>query len=459
MPRPTIGQNPWGSTLNSDLDTLDTKIARTYPATVGTDGQLLGKAGGVPAWVAAPSGGTTEAFIVIGNGTNQTTALQTALNNARDSTTIKTVRFHGTVLVDAHASGNAALLIVETGVTLEGVGYSSCIKLRPESFVQNPVGQNIQNWGIVYRSYATLRNFRIDGSRGAIASGTWSEYATNGIGGDWTTPRTGVVFDHLWIHDIGGKNKESFTINCGGGETGQVASYLWTWNNDGSGGVHLTGDPTGVHGNRAEISHVYAWNNGWQGMSTYGFDNARFSDCHAWDNDGNGFNNEWGNDIEYFDCVSHGNGFAGFGTYGDVNNITYHNPISYDNVKDVSNNWRGEFGFLESNIGAVSAGPKTVTINGGRVTPNSGISHVYRSYNATVTTGKKFADVVINHPDAASWIINQPQQTGVQYKGLEYLRPVSTGTQASWANGGVTTAAYALNSPCLLYTSQSPRDS
>lgn len=31
---------------------IESRIDRTYPATVGTDGQVLGKTGGVPAWVA-----------------------------------------------------------------------------------------------------------------------------------------------------------------------------------------------------------------------------------------------------------------------------------------------------------------------------------------------------------------------------------------------------------------------
>lgn len=43
---------PGTGVTTAEITDINAKIARTYPATVGTDGQVLGKAAGVPAWVA-----------------------------------------------------------------------------------------------------------------------------------------------------------------------------------------------------------------------------------------------------------------------------------------------------------------------------------------------------------------------------------------------------------------------
>ncbi|MGI8405428.1 MAG: hypothetical protein ACR2OE_11805 [Thermomicrobiales bacterium] len=471
--KPSVGAdaNAWGTLLNDFLDvehnsdgtlknpatpltdaninaaatTINAKVARTYPATVGTDGQVLGKAGGVPAWVAG-GGGTDNAFTVTGDGSNQTAALATALAAARDSATKKTVRILGTVLIDAHPNGGSTGLVVYSGCTLEGVGYSSCLKINPSSVTSSVTSGNM-NWGVNYQDNVTIRYLRVDGSRGAIDSSTWSSYRCTGIGGAWDTPRNRVAFDHVWVHDIGGKGMEAFAIGTGGGDTDVTASYLWTWNNDGSGGISLNGDPPSTtRGSKAEISHLYSWGNGWMGQTSFGFNNIRYSDCHAWGNTGNGFNTEWSGTVDFYDCVSDGNTGCGYNVYGDAT-VRYHNTVSTgNNIGDVY--LGGEFAFQWNNdIGNISV-PARIDIYGGTITPLVGKPHVTIQLISTPTMNKWAPDVHLYHPDAASWAINYngyPDSltyAGVIYHDLPTVAPVRFGPITAWTAGGVTPGTY-----------------
>lgn len=384
-------------------------------------------------------GGMTDAYMIFGDGTNQTTALRTALDAATASTTIKTVRIHGQVLIDVMPQGSPDMLWVDDDVTLEGVGYSSCIKYRPKSFVAG------NNWGIRHRARAVIRWLRFDGSRGSIAHGGWANYATYAIAGSFASESASdySAYDHLWFHDIGGKVLESFSILGANGQSHCTASYIWSWDCDGTGGAHPTGTPTGTHATGWKVSHAWSWNCGWQGMSMYGVDDVRVTNCHTWNNAKQGFNAEWATEVDYFDCVAHGNGYAGFGTYGQVENIRYHNPVSYDNVTDPDPeaNWRGEFTFLSANHGSVVRNPLSILIDGGTITPNAGIVHVYHDRDTTVTVGRSFAEITIDHPEAASWSL-ATQQLAIVYRNLPFVERVWPGALANWTNGGLTTTAY-----------------
>ncbi|MGI8406098.1 MAG: hypothetical protein ACR2OE_15290 [Thermomicrobiales bacterium] len=113
--------------INAAATTINGKIARTYPATVGTDGQVLGKAGGVPAWVAGGAGGAGgwDGFViptgmVAGTGvsgavrTANTAALNTAADTARTANKILvlagTYEIDGTITIECHADLTAAVI-------------------------------------------------------------------------------------------------------------------------------------------------------------------------------------------------------------------------------------------------------------------------------------------------------------------------------------------------------------
>lgn len=375
--------------------------------------------------------GGQDAHLVIGDGTNQTAQLRAALVAARDSATIKTVRVLGTVLIDPthDETSDAAGMIVYPGCTLEGAGYASEVRFRPDAPID---GRDY--YGFRYYSDVTFRDFRLNGNKAAFAAkdSGWIDHGQLGFIGAYQANARNVTVENLWIHDLLGKGSESFGILTADGNANVRIRGCRAWNVDGT-GISPNGNIGASPRTRdVEVSDCSCWDNGWQGFSVFGCDDVRISDCRAWGNDSGGFNVEWSTGVDIADGLAHGNGLGGLTTYGDVT-VRLFGCRFFGNSTAATNN-NGNEVMVQKGYAATTEVGRLVEVRGCSIAPPTGRAHVWYQVDAALPRPRP--TLLLDGPGVEGWLVQN--NDGSPHSTVTRLvpRPPSAGGVTAVADGG-----------------------
>lgn len=379
-----------------------------------------------------------DAFVVTGDGTNQTAQLRAALQQARDSTTVKTVRVVGTVRVEPtwEQIVDEAGIVAYRGTTLEGApDGSSIISVLPRNLVDTRVYYVIKHYG-----ETVFRDFQLDGNKTGYPAGSnsWVKHATNGLKGA-NDSIANVRYENLRIYDLFciGKDGEGFGILMGDGQTRSIATGCQIYRNNGT-GINVTGNPIGAPrgGGGTEIASCRLWLNGWNGISVYGCDDVRLTNCRAWDNGesgygGGGLNFEWSTRITVSDCLSHDNQLGGITAHGWIDGLAVVDSSLHNNY--VGDGIGNEIMVMKARSDTLNqSGPLRVA---GRIEfrrysvtppPSLGRAHLWYAVANDATDGTSVPDVtLVEMPNLDGWTIQTPREFPNWRAGVNFGVPVA----------------------------------
>lgn len=318
-------------------------------------------------------------------------------------------------------------------------------------------------------SGATLDNLTIDGNKDNITgTGSWSNWLVR------TAPmnRTNCTFQNLIVKNVAAVNDtvESFGISTLASDSVLVTDCE-IFNVRGT-GLHLDGDYlNGYPGKNNRAIRIKAYNCDWMGISCYGLDGGWIQDCELNNNgtvsNGHGLNFEWARNVTAVNCRMTGNGGAGLGGYGAVNNVRiYQSEISKNCTnspdEDAEILFRG--GSWYASLAGQANPPRGIAyqleMHDCMVIPSSGKAHVkFLALTGTAATGgvadpyapaqSEVADFLINCEGAETWVYRTtdtlafPQGLRFGSKVRTRSTPGSMALTSKWTiNGSLTMATY-----------------
>lgn len=279
-------------------------------------------------------------------------------------------------------------IVVYNGITLEGAGYDTVLKVNPASINQD----NKAYVGLSVEEGACLKNFRLDGQKDLVDRTGKTLVISRGIRVKNEYVQN-IIFDNLWVYDFIGIGQESFGIFLNNANKNIYFRNIKGFNIDGS-GVSINGDYLNNKPSEniiVEDSEFY--DNTWQGISVYGGKNVLLKRIKAHGNTINGLNFEWCSDVEVYDSEAYQNG-SGLGTYGKaslkVYNLNLHNNgLNWRNAEITINPGKWWQGSPQPNANA-----GTVEFYDSTVMPSYGKKHLYIKEDDTVNIGNPEPDKI-----------------------------------------------------------------
>lgn len=311
------------------------------------------------------------------------------------------------------AAINAGPIQIPTGVSLVGSGWKTHLTVDPATVTTANTNYHIfDTIGTVGQN--VIGNFQCDGNKANIGnignSGFQAFYIPNTC--------SDILFYNLFVHDIPNGTGESFGILAGGN---RILVMNSTFYNIVGTGINFSGpNPTPPQGSadRGAIGCV-AYNNTWQGFSTFQTQYTFFEGCHAYGNTQRGFDTEWSDNIRFVNCHARGNGYQGFGGFGGNSNILISGCSSVGNCNGTEAQ-DGEIAFYPGTDGTNVAMAKSCWVIGCNVQPlPGGYGHIAvgdrASGNSAGNPSAMTADdaqvgvgFYVMGPDVEKWNYNVP---------------------------------------------------
>lgn len=395
--------------------------------------------------------------------TNDTAAIKAAHQYAKDNGYKRVVAPSGIYIIDAFTGGgNPNSVRVFEGITFEGNGYDTVLKVNPLS-----ISSNGSYRVLFYESHSVVRNMRMDGSKDLIDRTNLTSVNCYGIYGA-ADNLVNTEVRKIWVHDIIGVNQESFGVMTTNGNTQVRYIDIEGWNVEGT-PVHISGDYLNNNlTHDVDVRNCRGYDSTWQGVSLYGAKNVRVTNPVTYGNTGNGVNVEWSTDVSIENPQSYANGLGGIGSYGKSDFRVFGGFVRFNATRAEAYNAE-----IVIRVGSWYTGSPAPRANAGKiefhgtvVKPN-GKPHLYMDTATDVNVGDVLPDtVLINVPDGENWVFKFKELTGgyreggalpsMKFRNIQLLQNVNIGDLTALTKVGAgltvasTTEAGSIFSPVLV---------